>query len=220
MMEENPARPVHAQSEAALLDRYETGCNVLRFSRLKALFKCLGPAFIVSVAYIDPGNFATNISGGSKFNYALIWVVVWSNLMAIFLQSMSAKLGIATGHTLPQMCGRVFKKRTNWCFLIIAELAAMATDLAEFLGSTLGFYLLFHIPMAYAGMITAVLTFLIVYLSRYGQRVVETIISILVAVICLSYTLEIFLAKPDWASAGLHLLIPSLPNGEAVLIEC
>lgn len=218
MMEENPARPVHAQSEAALLDRYETGCNVLRFSRLKALLKCLGPAFIVSVAYIDPGNFATNISGGSKFNYALIWVVVWSNLMAIFLQSMSAKLGIATGHTLPQMCGRVFKKRTNWCFLIIAELAAMATDLAEFLGSTLGFYLLFHIPMVYAGLLTAVLTFLIVYVGKYGQRLVEGIIAVLVTVICLAYGAELIMAKPDWSEVGLHALLPSLPDKDALLI--
>lgn len=186
--------------------------------RIKTLFKFLGPAFIVSVAYIDPGNFATNISGGSKFNYNLVWVILWSNLMAIFLQTLSAKLGIATGNNLPQMCGKVFSRKANWCFWVIAELAAMATDLAEFLGGTLGFYLLFHIPMAYAGMITAVLTFLIVYLSKYGQRVVETIISILVAVICISYTLELFLAKPDWAAAGLHVLMPSVPNGEAVLI--
>lgn len=138
--------------------------------------------------------------------------------MAIFLQSMSAKLGIATGYNLPQMCGKVFTRKTNWCFWVVAELAAMATDLAEFLGGTLGFYLLFHIPMAYAGMITAILTFLIVYMGKYGQRVVEIIISILIAIICMSYTLELFLAQPDWTSAGLHTLIPSLPDGEAILI--
>ncbi|MGE5474924.1 MAG: Nramp family divalent metal transporter [Ignavibacteriales bacterium] len=186
--------------------------------RLKHLLKYLGPAFIVSVAYIDPGNFATNISGGSKFNYSLLWVILWSNLMAIFLQSLSAKLGIATGQNLPQMCGKVFSRKTNWLFLIIAELAAMATDLAEFLGGTLGLYLLFHIPMAYAGLITVLLTFFIVYAEKYGQRIVEIIIAILVAVIAISYTIELFLAKPDWSSAGLHMLIPSLPNGEAVLI--
>jgi manganese transport protein len=138
--------------------------------------------------------------------------------MAIFLQSLSAKLGIATGHNLPQMCGKVFTRRTNWCFLIVAELAAMATDLAEFLGGTLGFYLLFHIPMVYAGMITAFLTFLIVALSKYGQRVIEIIISLMVAVICISYTLEIFLSKPDWGAAGLHTLVPSLPDSGAILI--
>ena len=178
----------------------------------------MGPAFVVSVAYIDPGNFATNISGGSKFNYSLLWVILWSNLMAIFLQSLSAKLGIATGHSLPQMCGKVFSKKVNWCFWIVAELAAMATDLAEFLGSTLGFYLLFHIPMVYAGLITAVITFLIVYLGKYGQRVIEIIISVLVAVISIAYAMELILAKPDWSMVGIHVLLPSLPGGEAVMI--
>jgi len=131
---------------------------------------------------------------------------------------MSAKLGIATGCNLPQMCGKVFSRKTNWVFWIVAELAAIATDLAEFLGSTLGIYLLFHIPMAYAGLITAVLTFFIVYMEKYGQRVVELIISVCVAVIGISYIIELYLAKPDWALAGLHVLIPSIPNGGALLI--
>lgn len=186
--------------------------------KVKGLLKYIGPAFIVSVAYIDPGNFATNISGGSIFNYNLVWVILWSNLMAIFLQSMSAKLGIATGHNLPEMCSKVFSEKTNWFFWLEAEFAAMATDLAEFLGGTLGLYLLFHIPMIYAGLLTGVLTFLIVYMEKYGQRVVEWIIGTLVAVITVAYTVELFLAKPDWAQAGIHTLIPSLPNGEAVLL--
>ncbi|HZK70370.1 MAG TPA: Nramp family divalent metal transporter [Clostridia bacterium] len=184
----------------------------------KNFVKYLGPAFIVSVAYIDPGNFATNICGGSKFNYNLVWVVLWSNLMAIFLQSMSAKLGVATGRNLPQVCAKVFSRKTNWFFWIFAEFAAIATNLAEFIGGTLGLYLLFGIPMAYAGIITVVLTFIIVYLGKYGQRVVEIVIGVLVAVIGIAYAFELFLAKPDWASAGLHTLIPSLPNGEAVLV--
>ena len=123
------------------------------FSKWRALARYLGPAFIVSVAYIDPGNFATNISGGSIFNYNLVWVILWSNLMAIFCQTMSAKLGIATGHNLPEMCAKIFSKKTNWFFWIAAELAAIMTDLAEFLGGTLGLYLLFRIPMVYAGLI-------------------------------------------------------------------
>ncbi|MDR3600505.1 MAG: Nramp family divalent metal transporter [Desulfosporosinus sp.] len=186
--------------------------------KARSILRFLGPAFIVSVAYIDPGNFATNISGGSVFNYSLIWVVLWSNLMAIFLQSMSAKLGIATGHNLPEMCSKVFSRKTNWFFWIEAELAAMATDLAEFLGGTLGLYLLFGIPMIYAGFIIGALTFLIVYMEKYGQRVIEWIIGTLVAVITIAYTIELFLAKPDWAQVGIHTLIPSLPNGAAVLI--
>ncbi len=188
------------------------------YRKLRSLMRYLGPAFVVSVAYIDPGNFATNISGGSVFNYTLIWVILWSNLMAVFLQSMSAKLGIATGHNLPEMCARVFSRPTNWLLWIQAELAAMATDLAEFLGGALGLYLLFHIPLLYAGLLTGALTFGIVYMEKYGQRVVEWIIGILVAVICIGYTIELFLCKPDWAAVGLHTLIPMLPNGQAVLI--
>lgn len=187
-------------------------------SVLKSLLQFIGPAFIVSVAYIDPGNFATNISGGSRFNYSLLWVILWSNLMAIFLQTLSAKLGIATGMNLPCLCGRVFPRKVNWMLWILAELAAMATDLAEFLGGTLGLYLLFHIPMPLAGIITALLTFLIVFLGRYGQRVVEIVITLLVAVICASYAIEVFLSKPDWSVAAMHMLVPSLPDGDAVLI--
>lgn len=187
-------------------------------SRLKQLLKYLGPAFIVSVAYVDPGNFATNICGGSKFNYSLIWVVLWSNLMAIFLQTISAKLGIATGANLPEMCSRIFGRATNWILWVAAEVAAMATDLAEFLGGALGLYLLFQIPLIYAAYITGVLTFIIVFLEKYGQRVVEIVIAALVTVISVAYALELFLAKPDWAQVGLHTLIPSLPNGEALYI--
>ena len=193
--------------------------NVLKQSRkLKELLKFLGPAFVVSVAYIDPGNFATNISGGSKFNYALIWVILWSNLMAMFLQTMSAKLGIATGHNLPEMCAKVFPRSVNWIFWFVAEIGAMATDLAEFLGGTLGLYLLFHIPMIYAGLLTALITFIICYMEKYGQKTIEIIISILVAVISIAYTIELFLAKPEWTEVGIHTLIPMLPGSEAVLI--
>jgi NRAMP (natural resistance-associated macrophage protein) metal ion transporters len=189
-----------------------------RIGKFSQLLKYLGPAFIVSVAYIDPGNFATNISGGSEFGYALIWVILFSNLMAIFLQIMSAKLGIATGHNLPEMCAKVFSKKTNWVFWIVAEIGAMATDLAEFLGGTLGLYLLFHIPMIYAGIITGIITFFICYMEKYGQKTIEIIISVLVAVICIAYTIELFLAKPDWFQVGIHTIIPSLPNSQALLI--
>lgn len=187
-------------------------------AKFKELLKYLGPAFIISVAYVDPGNFATNIAGGSLFNYSLVWVILWSNLMAIFLQVMSAKLGIATGKNLAEMCRTVFSKRTNWFFYIVTTIAAMATTMAEFIGAVLGFYLLFGIPLNYSVALTVMVTFLIVYLQKYGQRVVEVVISLLVAVICVSYTIELFLAKPDWPQVALHTLIPSLPNGEAVLI--
>ena len=186
--------------------------------KMKTLFKYLGPAFIVSVAYIDPGNFATNISAGSKYNYSLLWVILISNLFAIFLQSLSAKLGIATNSNLPQMCGRVFSQRTNIFLWLVAQAAAIATNLAEFLGSTLGLYLLFKIPIFLAGIITALLTLLIIYLGRYGQRVIELTIVILVLVICICFFTEIFLSKPNWSLALNGLITPQIKNSGALLI--
>lgn len=186
--------------------------------RFQDQLKYLGPAFIVSVAYFDPGNFATNISGGSMFNYSLLWVILWSNLMAIFLQIMSAKLGIATGKNLAQMCKEVFSTRTNWVFYIVATLAAMATTMAEFIGGVLGFYLLFGIPLSHSLILTVCVTLMIVYLQKYGQRLVEIVITMFVAVVCASYLLELFLAKPDWQQVAFHTLVPSIPNSQAVLI--
>ncbi|MHB1315708.1 MAG: Nramp family divalent metal transporter [Christensenellales bacterium] len=182
------------------------------------LFKFLGPAFIVSVAYIDPGNFATNICSGSSFNYSLLWVILFSNLMAIFLQVNSAKLGIATDRNLSVLCGQVFKKTTNWFLWIVSLIAAIATTMAEFLGGALGFYLLFGIPLPVAGILTAVVTFVIIYMQKYGQKTVEVIITVLVAVICVAYAIEMFLAAPDWSEIGIHTFLPSLENGQAVLI--
>lgn len=182
------------------------------------LLKYLGPAFIVSVAYIDPGNFATNISAGSEYAYGLIWVILWSNIMAIFLQIISAKLGIATGYNLSQMCSRIFSKRVNWFLWMIAELAAMATTLAEFLGGALGLHLLFKMSFIYAGLLTGAITFLITYLEKYGQRMIELIISSLILIICVAYGLELFLARPDWIQVGIHTFIPVLKDDNAVLI--
>lgn len=195
-----------------------TPYNTKIFEKIKRSLKFLGPAFVVSVAYIDPGNFATNISGGSSFNYELLWVILWSNLMAIFLQTMSAKLGIATGHNLPELCAMVFPRSINWIFWIVAELGAMATDLAEFLGGTLGLYLLFRIPLIYAGLLTGFLTYMICLMEKYGQKAVEAIIAGLIAIICIAYTIELFLAKPDWMEVSIHTFIPMLSNADAVLI--
>lgn len=200
------------------LHKVRTNSSLNIIKRFKQLLKFLGPAFIVSVAYVDPGNFAANITGGSIFNYSLVWVILWSNLMAIFLQVMSAKLGIATGKNLPQMCKEVFSKKMNWLFYIVAAIAAMATTMAEFIGAVLGFYLLFGIPLGYSVVLTTVVTFIITYLQKYGQRIVEIVITLLIAVICGAYTIELFLAKPDWPQVALHTLVPSLPNGQAVLI--
>src|SRR5213082_3414819 len=130
-----------------------------RFRR-NQMWTYFGPAFVASVAYIDPGNFATNIDGGSHFGYTLLWVLLWSNAMAILVQYLSAKLGIATGKTLPQNCRSFFSPPVNFGLWIAAEVSALATDLAEFLGAALGFYLLFGIHLFVAALITAVLVFL------------------------------------------------------------
>lgn len=185
--------------------------------KAKSLMRYLGPAFIVSVAYIDPGNFATNISGGSNFNYALLWVILWSNLMAIFLQTLSAKLGIVTGIDLATHCGKIFSRSTNMLLWFITLFTAIATYMAEFLGATLGFYLLFGIPLLWAGVLTILVTFLIVYLQRFGQHVVERTIVILVAIIGISYFVELFLAKPDWSKVAYHTLVPSI-GPESILV--
>ena len=187
-------------------------------NKFNGLLKCLGPAFIVSVAYIDPGNFATNIIGGSKFNYDLLWVILFSNLMAIFLQINSAKLGIATNKNLAEMCRVVFKKGTNIFLWIIAILASIATTMAEFLGGALGLYLLFGISLPIAGILTGIITFTIVYMEKFGQKVIERIIIVLISIISIAYILEIILAKPDFVQIGIHTLLPMINNEEALLI--
>src|SRR5213082_4294322 len=141
------------------------------------LWPFLGPAFIACVAYIDPGNFATNVAGGSKFGYTLLWVIVASNLMAMLIQMLSAKLGIATGRNLPEMCRERFSRRTSLGLWVQAELIAMATDLAEFLGAALGFHLLFGIALFPAALLTGVATFLILGLQRFGLRTFEAVIA-------------------------------------------
>jgi manganese transport protein len=178
--------------------------------KAKGFLKYLGPAFIVSVAYMDPGNFGTNISGGSQFAYNLIWVILWSNIMAIFVQILSAKLGIATGVNLPDHCGHLFSRPVNWGLWSIATVAAVATDLAEFLGGVLGFYLLFNIPLVWSALLTGSLTYGICHIQKYGQKVVERIITVMIAVISLAYVWEMFIAKPDWIQVGYHLAVPML----------
>ena len=144
---------------------------------LARLMPFMGPAFIASVAYMDPGNFATNIQGGAQFGLELLWVIVASNLMAMLLQTLSAKLGIATGRNLAEHCRDNYPKWMVWGMWTIAELVAIATDLAEFLGAALGFYLLFGMPLLWAGILTAVITFLILGLERYGFRPLEAVIT-------------------------------------------
>ncbi|MBP2656262.1 MAG: Manganese transport protein mntH [Firmicutes bacterium] len=186
-------------------------------AKAKGLLKYIGPAFIVSVAYMDPGNFGTNISGGSQFGYNLIWVILWSNLMAIFVQIMSAKLGIATGINLPEHCGNMFSRAANWGLWSVATVAAMATDLAEFLGGVLGFNLLFGIPLMWAAALTGVITFVICHLQKYGQQIVERIITGMVTVISIAYVWEMFISHPDWSQVAYHTAVPMLTQ-DSILV--
>ncbi|MDX6507304.1 MAG: manganese transport protein [Gaiellaceae bacterium] len=178
----------------------------------------LGPAFVACVAYIDPGNFATNIAGGSKFGYTLCWVILASNLMAMLIQTLSAKLGIATGRNLPEVCRDRFSRRASFGLWVQAELIAMATDLAEFLGAALGFHLLFGMPLFTAAVLTGVVTFAILGLQRFGLRPFEAVIAAFVATIGACYLAELYFAHPPLGTVALHSIKPDFAGGDSVLL--
>lgn len=184
----------------------------------RRLLPFLGPAFIACVAYIDPGNFATNIQGGASFGYMLVWVIVASNLFAMLIQTLSAKLGIATGLNLAEMCREHFPQPIVWGMWVLAEIVAMATDLAEFLGAAIGFQLLFHIPLLWGGILTAVATFIILGLQRYGFRPMEAVITALVGVIALCYVIETVLVRPAWGTIVYHAVVPQFSGTESILL--
>ena len=185
---------------------------------LARLFPFFGPAFVASVAYIDPGNFATNLQGGAQFGYLLVWVVVASNLMAMLIQTLSAKLGIATGRNLAELCRDQYPRPVVWGMWALMEAVAMATDLAEFLGAALGFYLLFGMPLWIAGLLTALVTFIIMGLERYGFRPLEAVITALLGVIASCYLIELGLAKPDWGKVFFHAVRPAFSGPESILL--
>lgn len=196
-----------------------------RFRR-NEIWTYFGPAFVASVAYIDPGNFATNIEGGSRFGYRLLWVLLWSNAMAILIQYLSAKLGIVTGLTLPQNCRRHFSRPVTVGLWLAAEIAAIATDLAEFLGAALGLYLLFGPVMLARGwsytqtlfaaaLVSTVLVFAILALDLAGFRWLERGVMAFVGIIGLCYGFEVFLVHPDWHKAAFHTLLPTLDTGSS-----
>ena len=186
---------------------------------LLAFLPFLGPAFIASVAYIDPGNFATNIAGGSAFGYNLLWVIAVANLMAMLLQTLSAKLGLATGQNLAELCRGAFRKPVVYTMWIVSEIAAMATDLAEFLGASIAINLLFGIPLLIATLITGVATYLILLLERRGFRPLEVVITVLVGVIALCYVIETIFSRPDWRQIGFHTFVPWLGGSQSILFS-
>src|SRR5471032_1516391 len=179
----------------------------------------LGPAFIACVAYIDPGNFATNIAGGSRFGYRLVWVIVAANLLAMLTQVLSAKLGIATGRNLPEVCREKFSRRASFGLWVQAEAIAMATDLAEFLGAAIGIHLLTGLGLFPSAVAAGFAAFAILGLLRFGARLLEAVIAVLVGVIGACYVAELTFANPDFGAVLHHAVVPQFGSSEAVLLS-
>src|SRR4051794_19901884 len=184
--------------------------------RLRSLLPHLGAAFVAAIAYVDPGNFATNIAGGAKFGYLLLWVVLTANLMGILIQNLSAKVGVATGHNLPELCRQLFPRPVSWGLWVQAELIAMATDLAEFVGAAVALNLLFDVPLFPAGLITAVVAFAILSLRSRGYRGFELTIAGLMGVILLGFLYDTLRIGGD-AGAIAGGVVPGFEGSESVL---
>ncbi len=185
---------------------------------LPAYWAFAGPAVIASIAYMDPGNFATNIQAGAKYGYGLLWVVLLANVIAMLFQALSAKLGIVTGRNLAELCRDHFPRPVVWAMWIVSEIAAMATDLAEFLGGAIGLSLLFQMPLLAGMVITAIVTYGLLTFERFGFRPLELIIGAMVSVIGLCYLIEIFIVPVDWAAAAFHTFTPQIADAEALLL--
>jgi manganese transport protein len=185
---------------------------------VRAVLPFLGPAFIAAIAYVDPGNFATNMAGGSQFGYMLLWVVLLANLMAMLVQAMSAKLGIATGRSLPENCREHFPRRVVVLLWLQAEAIAMATDLAEFVGAALGLNLIFGLSLWLSAVATGAASFAILGLQVWGFRRLEATIMGFVAVIVLAFGLDLLRSKPSPAGVAHGLFVPQLSGGGSALL--
>jgi manganese transport protein len=213
-MNEHPTRP-------NLTERTRLGIrDVLEGRRrgVRSFLPFFGPAVVTSIAYIDPGNFATNIQAGARYGYTLLWVVLLANLIAMLFQALSAKLGIVTGRNLAELCRDQFPRPVVLAMWLVSEIAAMATDLAEFLGGAIGLALLFNLPLLAGMIVTAIITYGILTLERSGFRPVELAIGSLVAIIALCYLIEMFLAPVDWDAALLGTVTPDLPDAAALTL--
>jgi manganese transport protein len=184
----------------------------------RAALAFVGPAVVASIAYVDPGNFATNIQAGAKYGYGLLWVVLLANVIAMLFQALSAKLGIVTGKNLAEMCRDHFPRPVVLAMWIVSEIAAMATDLAEFLGGAIGLSLLFHMPLIAGMAATAVVTYGLLMFEGYGFRPLELIIGSIVGIICLCYLAEMFIAPVDWGAAAYHTVVPQIADAGALLL--
>jgi manganese transport protein len=191
--------------------------NMTKRQKMFYFFRFSGLGIVVGVAYIDPGNWGTDIAAGSKFGYSLLWVVVMSNVIGMFMQYLSSKLGIITGLSLAENCRERLSKFKSFSLWITAELAAIATDLAEVIGAAIAFNLLFGIPLIYGAIITGIDTLIILSLERIGIRKVEAVIVGMMFLIACIYLVEIYLASPDWYQIGYHAVVPELQEGSIVI---
>lgn len=191
--------------------------NSIRAARRMRL-ALMGPAFIAAIGYIDPGNFATNIQAGATFGYQLLWVVVWANLMAMLIQVLSAKLGIASGKNLAEQIRDHYPRPVVWCYWVQAEIIAMATDLAEFIGAAIGFKLIFGVSLLQGAILTGIATFLILMLQNRGQKPLEKVIGGLLLFVAAAYIVELVFSQPALAPLSKGIIIPNLPNAQAVYL--
>ena len=198
---------------------FEAAHESLRRERrgVRGMWPFLGPAFVASVAYVDPGNFATNMAGGAQFGYLLLWVILMANLMGMVIQSMSAKLGIATGMNLPEVCRERFPRAATVLLWIQAEIIAMATDIAEFIGAAIGLNILFGIPLFPSALITSAAAFGILALQARGFRRLEAVIAAFIGVIVVAFAAQVVLADPDPAEVA-HGFVPGFEGSESVLL--
>lgn len=194
-----------------------TADDNVRSSR-KVKLGLLGPAFIAAIGYIDPGNFATNIQAGASFGYKLLWVVVWANIMAMVIQLMSAKLGIATGKNLAEHIRDRYPRPLVWFYWVQAEIIAMATDLAEFIGAAIGFKLILGVSLLQGAVLTGVATFLILMLQRRGQKPLEWVIGAMLLFVAAAYIIELFFSQPRVADLVQGMAIPSIPTVDALYL--
>jgi manganese transport protein len=185
---------------------------------VRAILPFAGPAVIASIAYMDPGNFATNIQSGARFGYLLLWVVVLANLVAMLFQALSAKLGIVTGQSLAQLCRTHFPRPLVYAMWLASEVAAMATDLAESLGAAIGLSLLFGLPLLVGLLITFAATYILLLLQGRGFRPIEMVIAAFIGVIAVCYLIEMFVAPPEWRAFAFHAVVPGLAGPESVTL--
>ncbi|MHC5307013.1 Nramp family divalent metal transporter [Bartonella sp. LJL80] len=217
-----PASKDKRFSKASLTERTSAGISAMLSGKHmggRSVFLMMGPAVIASIAYMDPGNFATNIQAGSGYGYTLLWVVLLANLIAMLFQALSAKIGIVTGRNLAELCRDNFSKPTVIIMWVVSEIAAMATDLAEFLGGAIGLALLFNMPLMAGMAVTAIITYALLMIDRKGFRPMEILIGVLVSIIGICYLIEMIIAPVDWAAAGFHLIKPEMPDANALLIS-